>query len=115
MSQYLLRNRALIPSAKGTFCTGSLPSSRTAGLTRSFVPRKLIINAATDRSPNTIKVLVQAAGVFPKYSTRGRVNVLMVNVPAVARRFLKMLRTDLSYGSWVISAFSAEYGTLIAV
>lgn len=66
-------------------------------------------------NPNTMNVLVQAEGVFPKYSTRGSVNVLIVNVPAVASRFLKMLSTDLSYGSWVINAFSAEYGTLMAV
>lgn len=65
--------------------------------------------------PNTTKVFVHAPTLFPKYSTRGSVNVLIVSVPAVARRFLKILNTDLSYGSYVISAFSAEYGTLIAV
>ena len=52
---------------------------------------------------------------MPNFSTSGNVNVLIIKVPAVAKRFLKILNTDLSYGSCVINAFNAEYGTLIAV
>ena len=44
-------------------------------------------------------VLVHARGLSPKYSTIGRVTKLISNVPAVASKFLKILNTDLSYGS----------------
>ena len=86
-----------------------------AGFTRSFVPKKLIRKAATATRPNTQNVFVHAEASFPNFSTNGKVNVLIISVPAVASKFLKILNTDLSYGSCVISAFNAEYGTLIAV
>ena len=110
MIQYLFLNKALIPSLNGTSST--FPS---AGFTRSFVPKKLIRKAATATRPNTQKVFVHAEALFQNVSNKGNVNVLIVRVPAVACRFLKILNTDLSYGSCVISAFNAEYGTLIAV
>ena len=114
MIQYLFLNNALIPSLNGTSC--ALPSSpAVAGFTLSFVPKKLRRNATTATRPNTQNVFVHADALLPNFSTSGKVNVLIVNVPAVANRFLKILNTDLSYGSCVISAFSAEYGTLIAV
>ena len=114
MIQYLFLNNALRPSLNGTSFT--FPSSPAdAGFTRSFVPKKLIRKAATATRPNTQNVFVHAEASFPNFSTNGKVNVLIISVPAVASKFLKILNTDLSYGSCVISAFNAEYGTLIAV
>ena len=112
--QYLFWKRALIPVTNGTF-SSTFCSPASFALTRSFVPKKVQRNAAIETKPNTTKVFVHALALFPKYSTSGSVNVLIVSVPAVARRFLKILNTDLSYGSCVINAFNAEYGTLIAV
>ena len=113
MIQYLFLNNAFIPVEKGT--VPAAPSPAPAGFTRSFVPKKFIKNAATANRPNTQNVFVHAEALSPKYSINGRVHMLMINVPAVAKRFRKMLSTDRSYGSCVIKAFNAEYGTLIAV
>ncbi len=111
--EYAVNCSNQIPVPKGT--SSIFPSFAPAGLTRSFVPKKLIKNAITASTPRTQNVFVHADALSPKYSTSGSVYRLIVNVPAVARRFRKILNTDLSYGSWVINAFSAEYGTLIAV
>ena len=68
-------------------------------------------NATIASRPRIQNVFVHAAALSPKNSTKGNVTILIVKVPAVARRFLKILSTDLSYGFWVISAFKDEYGT----
>ena len=103
-----------MPSLNGTSST--FPSSpAAAGFTLSFVPKKFRRNATIATRPNTQNVFVHADALLPNFSTNGNVNVLIVKVPAVANRFLKILNTDLSYGSCVINAFNAEYGTLIAV
>ena len=104
----------MIPVTKGTF-SSTFCSPVSVALTLSFVPKKVQRKAATETNPNTTNVFVHADALFPKYSTSGSVNVFIVSVPAVASRFLKILNTDLSYGSCVINAFNAEYGTLIAV
>ena len=95
MIQYLFLKSALIPVTNGTSSVCTSPSF-SAARTRSFVPKKVHKNAATATKPNTTNVFVHAAALFPKYSTSGSVKVLMVSVPAVARRLRKILKTDLS-------------------
>ena len=116
MIQYLFLKKCLDPCYKrNVFC---LLSARllSFALTRSFVPKKVQRKCCDGNEAKYNEMfLSMLLALFPKYSTSGSVKVLMVSVPAVARRFLKILNTDLSYGSCVISAFSAEYGTLIAV
>ena len=94
MIQYLFANRDLIPSAKETGSASPLISATECTL--SLVPIKVRRKAITARIPSTAKVFVQAAALSPKNSTRGSVTILIVKVPAVARRFLKILSTDLS-------------------
>ena len=78
-----------MPVTKGTSSWFSVLSFSTA-LTRSLVPKNVKRNAAIATKPNTTNVLVHAEALFPKYSTSGNVNVLIVSVPAVARRFRKI-------------------------
>ena len=113
MIQYLFLKSALSPTRNGTFFFFS--SSVSFCRTRSSVPKKVNKNAMMETIPKTKNVFVHADALFPKNSTIGNVKVLMKSVPAVASKFLKILKTDRSYGSCVIKAFNAEYGTLIAV
>lgn len=101
----------MIPVIIGTsavFCPAFLFCAVPEGLTRSFVPKKLIRNATTANSPRIQKVFVHADALSPKYSTSGSVQRLIVSVPAVAKRFLKMLSTDRSYGLQIANDIRPE-------